>query len=190
MDEPSFQNLILSTFDFFSSFPCPLYVLVATNSPSLCPTMSSVTYTGTCFLPSCTAIVCPTMLGKIVENDRDHVLITDFSPLFVHGVNLLSRLASANGPFLIERAIGSNLLKYYLIALPSLLLTIILLEALFFFLVLRPSAGLPQGVHGPRTSDSSLAFTTTVRMVIRVHNRTTNSRSDTHVTVSVLLYQC
>ena len=33
----------------------PVYVtedMVATNSPSLCPTISSVTYTGTCFLPS------------------------------------------------------------------------------------------------------------------------------------------
>ena len=36
-----------------------------------------------------------------------------------------------------------------LIALPSLLLTISLLDCLFFFLVFRPSAGLPQGVQGP-----------------------------------------
>ena len=37
----------------------------------------------------------------------------------------------------------------YLIALPSLLLTINLLEAFFFLRVLRPRAGLPQGVLGP-----------------------------------------
>ena len=30
----------------------PLKVRVGANSPSLCPTISSVTYTGTCFLPS------------------------------------------------------------------------------------------------------------------------------------------
>ena len=45
----------------------------------VCPTISSVTYTGTCFLPSCTAIVWPTKAGKIVER-RDHVLITDLFP--------------------------------------------------------------------------------------------------------------
>ena len=36
---------------------CPLNVLVGENSPNLCPTMSSDINTGTCFLPSCTAIV-------------------------------------------------------------------------------------------------------------------------------------
>ena len=35
--KPPFNYLSL---DFFSSFPCPLQVLVATNSPSLCPTIS------------------------------------------------------------------------------------------------------------------------------------------------------
>ena len=79
---------------------------------------------------------------------RDHVLITDLSPEAFMASIFLSRLASANGPFFTERDIGSNLLDY-LIALPSLLLTISLLEALFLFLVLSPSAGLPQGVLGP-----------------------------------------
>ena len=32
------------------------------------------------------------------------------------------------------------------------------------------------------TSDTSLAFTTAVWMVVGVHNRTTNCRSDTHMT--------
>ena len=36
---------------------CPLKVRVAANSPSLWPTMFSVTYTGTNFFPLCTAIV-------------------------------------------------------------------------------------------------------------------------------------
>ncbi len=46
---------------------CPLNVRVGANSPSLCPTMFSVTYTGTNFLPLCTAMVWPTNSGKIVE---------------------------------------------------------------------------------------------------------------------------
>ena len=35
----------------------PRNTLVGANSPSLCPTIDSLTYTGMCFLPSCTAIV-------------------------------------------------------------------------------------------------------------------------------------
>ena len=35
----------------------PLNVRVGENSPSLCPTMFSVTYTGMNFLPLCTAMV-------------------------------------------------------------------------------------------------------------------------------------
>src|SRR5699024_4119432 len=35
---------------------------------------------------------------------------------------------------------------------------------------------------GTRTSDTGLAFTTTMRMVVGVHNRTADSRADTHVT--------
>src|SRR5699024_7269987 len=35
-----------------------------------------------------------------------------------------------------------------------------------------------------RTSDTGLAFTTTMRMVVGVHNRTADCRSDTHVTLA------
>jgi hypothetical protein len=41
--------------------------------------MFSVMYTGTWRRPSCTAIVCPTICGKITDA-RDQVLITRFSP--------------------------------------------------------------------------------------------------------------
>ena len=47
---------------------------VSANSPSLWPTMFSVTYTGMCCLPLCTAIVRPTKSGTMVER-RDQVLI-------------------------------------------------------------------------------------------------------------------
>src|SRR5262249_20201310 len=39
---------------------CPLNCRVGANSPSLCPTMFSVTYTGMNLRPLCTAIVWPT----------------------------------------------------------------------------------------------------------------------------------
>ena len=52
---------------------CPLNVRVGENSPSLWPTMFSVTYTGMNFFPLWTAIVWPTISGMIVER-RDQVL--------------------------------------------------------------------------------------------------------------------
>src|SRR5579871_5129604 len=70
--------------------------------------MASVTYTGTCRRPSCTAMVCPTMSGMIVER-RDHVLITRFSPLALSTSTFLSRWSSTNGPFFRLRGIPSGL---------------------------------------------------------------------------------
>ncbi|GIV00108.1 MAG: hypothetical protein KatS3mg014_1723 [Actinomycetota bacterium] len=58
---------------------CDRNVRVGANSPSLCPTIASVMYTGTCLRPSWTAIVCPTISGTIVER-RDQVRMTCFSP--------------------------------------------------------------------------------------------------------------
>ena len=80
--------------------------------------------------------------------NTSQVLITALLPLAFIASTFLSRLASANGPFFNERAIVKPPIPY-LNVLPSLLLTISLLDCLFFFLVLRPRAGLPQGVHGP-----------------------------------------
>ncbi len=57
---------------------CPLKLRVKLNSPSLCPTMFSVTYTGINFLPLCTAMVWPTISGTTVER-RDQVRNTFFS---------------------------------------------------------------------------------------------------------------
>src|SRR4029079_9401357 len=58
----------------FLSAEWPLKVRVRANSPSLWPTMFSVTYTGMCCLPLWTAMVSPTKSGRIVER-RDQVLI-------------------------------------------------------------------------------------------------------------------
>lgn len=53
---------------------------VKENSPSLCPTISSVTKTGTWSLPLCTPKVCPTNSGEMVER-RAQVLMIDFLPV-------------------------------------------------------------------------------------------------------------
>ena len=66
-------------------------VRVGLNSPSLCPTIDSVMYTGTCLRPSWTAIVWPTISGMIVER-RDQVLMTRRSPACVLRVDLLQQV--------------------------------------------------------------------------------------------------
>src|SRR5256885_4762046 len=83
-----------------------LKMRVRANSPSLCPTMFSVTYTGTCCLPLCTAIVRPMKSGTIVER-RDQVLIGRLS-LPPRALSTLAiRWWSTKGPFLTERAIAA-----------------------------------------------------------------------------------
>src|SRR5581483_6721581 len=67
----------LSAVDFSVCEPWARNVRVGANSPSLWPTMFSVTYTGMNFLPLCTASVWPTKSGLIVDR-RDQVLITRF----------------------------------------------------------------------------------------------------------------
>ena len=72
---------------------------VGANSPSLCPTICSETNTGTCLRPSWTAIVCPTISGKIVEV-RDQVRIIRLLPdVFISSIRFIKR-SSTNGPFL------------------------------------------------------------------------------------------
>src|SRR5215467_3173024 len=83
--------------------PWPLNERVGENSPSLCPIICSVTYTGINFLPLCTAMVCPIISGTIVER-RDQVFTTFFS-LRVFSASTFSRKwPSTNGPFFNERA--------------------------------------------------------------------------------------
>src|SRR3954453_17943589 len=68
--------------------------------------MASETKTGTCLLPSWTAMVCPTISGKIVDA-RDHVLTIVLLPeLFMASMRPIRR-SSTHGPFLLERLIGS-----------------------------------------------------------------------------------
>src|SRR5690349_14850727 len=70
--------------------------------------MFSVTYTGMCCLPLCTAMVRPTKSGRTVER-RDQVLIGRLSFAAEAASTFFMRCPSTNGPFLIERAIASPL---------------------------------------------------------------------------------
>src|SRR5215510_14584402 len=66
--------------------------------------MFSVTKTGMNLRPLCTAKVCPTNSGIIVER-RDQVLITFFWLVRIISSTFLARCRSTKGPFLIDRAI-------------------------------------------------------------------------------------
>src|SRR5579864_4461517 len=107
---------------------------VGANSPSLWPTMFSCTYTGTCFLPSYTAIVWPTIAGTIVDA-RDQVLTTRFSRVeFIRSI-FTSRCSAMYGPFLWDR-----LMRYLLRRLMMNFCVRLLLR------VFLPMVMTPQGV--------------------------------------------
>src|SRR6516164_3214556 len=81
---------------------CPLNTRVGLNSPSLCPTMSSVTYTFTNAFQLCTRNVAPMNSGTTVQS-RDHVLI---GSLFMPCRSTLARRRrSTCGPFFSDRPI-------------------------------------------------------------------------------------
>src|SRR5690242_9381356 len=86
--------------------PWPLNERVGENSPSLCPIICSVTYTGINFLPLCTAMVCPIISGTIVER-RDQVFTTFFSLRVFNASTFSRKWPSTNGPFFNERAMDS-----------------------------------------------------------------------------------
>src|SRR5207248_10315016 len=84
----------------------PLKRRVGANSPSLWPTIDSEIKTGTCLRPSWTAMVWPTISGKIVDA-RDQVLIICLSPeAFIASMRPSSR-SSAHGPFLDDLDTGA-----------------------------------------------------------------------------------
>src|SRR6478609_9381088 len=61
--------------------------------------------TGMCFLPSCTAIVCPSIAGTTMER-RDQVLMTVLEPLSFCTSTFFIRWSSTKGPFLRLRGIA------------------------------------------------------------------------------------
>src|SRR4051794_29664097 len=83
----------------------PRYRRVGANSPSLWPTIDSDTNTGTCLRPSCTAMVWPTISGKIVDvRDQVRIMVLVLA-LFMSSMRRMRR-SSTNGPFLDERDIS------------------------------------------------------------------------------------
>src|SRR5690606_747215 len=96
--------------------------------------------TGMNLLPLCTASVCPTKSGVMVEA-RAHVLMTFFSPRAFMSRIFASSFGSTYGPFFNER----DMLYAPPVALPRRRpRTISLLDAFFLRRVFTPS-GLPQG---------------------------------------------
>src|SRR5580700_12113723 len=71
------------------------------------------------FLPLWTAIVCPTISGRIVER-RDHVFTTFFSFRVLSASTFSRRWPSMNGPFLSERGMFLLYLDSYSSTLRSL----------------------------------------------------------------------
>src|SRR5436190_5277541 len=154
-------GILYAGFDFVSvaAFTeCPLNCRVGENSPSLCPTMFSVTYTGMNFLPLCTAIVCPTNSGRIVER-RDHVRTTFFSLAVFNASIFFSRWVSVNGPFFTERPMLLSLLA---LARHDPLVGPLVVARL------ETTGGLAPGRHR-MASARGLAFAASVRMVHRIH---------------------
>jgi len=123
--------------------PCFLKVRVGENSPSLCPTMFSVTNTELKIFPLWTRKVCPTKSGVIMER-RDQVLIGLRAPVVPVIFSTFSRsLASTNGPFFNDLDI--DYFVFFLLCRRSTMT-----ESLGLCLrrVLNPLANWPHGLTG------------------------------------------
>src|SRR4029453_699388 len=123
--------------------------------------MASVTNTGTCLRPSCTARVWPIMAGTIIER-RDQVLITLCVPASFCASTFLIRWLSTNGPFF--RLRGISLLPYSAL-LAGLAATDD--QGIAGLALARTALGLAPGGHGVTTT-GGLALTTPVRVAHRV----------------------
>src|SRR5262249_51634876 len=94
--------------DFTSPLRSPAWpwkVRVGENSPSLCPTIFSVQYTGMNLWPLCTAKVSPIMSGTTIER-RDQVRIILLSPAAIALSTFFCRWVSTKGPFFSDLGIA------------------------------------------------------------------------------------
>src|ERR1700674_3589469 len=121
--------------------------------------MFSVIYTGINFLPLCTAMVCPTNSGIMVER-RDQVRSTFFSLREFMPSTRVCRKPSTNGPFFVERAIKSVLF----LAAP---VDDKCVRALIVPRLVSAGRLTPRGHR--MTATGSLAFTAPVRVIHWVH---------------------
>src|SRR6266581_8466660 len=92
--------------------------------------------------PLCTASVCPTKSGRIVQR-RAQVLSTRFSPLRFRVSIFFTRDSTTYGPFLMERAMRFRLSYFFRRRTMSESLSLLLR-------VLSPFVILPHGEHGWR----------------------------------------
>ena len=83
-------------------------------------------------------MVCPTKSG-VINEARDHVLITDFLPDSTLAKTFFSRLWCTKGPFFKERAIVAY---FFLRSIINLLLALVLERVLY------PLAGTPLRLRG------------------------------------------
>src|SRR5690606_15090742 len=142
---------------------------VGANSPSLWPTIDSVTKTGTCLRPSCTASVWPSMSGVIIER-RDQVLMTVLVPASFWASTFLTRWSSTKGPFFRLRGMCS--LAPYSALLAGAAATN---DELVAGLVRTTGTALGLTPRADRVAATGgLALTTTVRVVDGVHDDTTD----------------
>src|SRR5579859_6368696 len=127
--------------------------------------------TGMCFLPSCTAIVCPSIAGTIIER-RDHVLMTVLVPLSFCTSTFFIRWSSTNGPFLRLRGIARCSLPLVLAAAAAdqPVTGLVRLAGPAFRLAPRANRVATAG---------TLALTAAERVVDWVHGHTADRRTDT-----------
>src|SRR5512132_473671 len=116
--------------------------------------------------PLCTAIVCPTMSGTMVER-RDQVLITFRSRVEFRSATFFARWSSTNGPFLIDRAIS---LCLRLAAADDERIRPFVVPRLLPLLLPAPG-------RSGMTATVRLSFAATRRMVDRIHRHAPNVRT-------------
>src|SRR4051812_1628625 len=149
----------------------PRNVRVGANSPSLWPTIASVTNTGTCLRPSCTAMVWPSMAGTIIDR-RDQVLMTFLVPLSFWTSTFFMRWSSTKGPFFRERGIAPGLRSALLAGLAAAD------DQGVARLVLATGAALGLATRVDRVAATrGLALTTAVWVVDGVHRHTAHGRA-------------
>src|SRR5471032_1858403 len=131
--------------------------------------MFSETYTGTCSLPLWTAIVRPMKSGMMVER-RDQVLIGFLSLAACAASTFFTRWASQNGPFFNERVMCYPL--FLAAARDDHGSRALVAARLLTLRLLAPRR------HWMTTS-CGFTFTTTVRVIDRVHDHTADGRTNT-----------
>src|SRR3712207_63122 len=145
--------------------------------------MESVTNTGTCLRPSCTAMVCPIISGTIIER-RDHVLMTLWLPFSFWPSTFFNRWPSTKGPFFKLRGISLSSAAAWRRRRHARSIQSAALAGLATaddlgvgsLAPTGPALGLaPRGHRVAATR--GLALTTTVRVVDRVHDDTTDGRA-------------